>query len=369
MSVKDSLALKYRPTKLSEVIGQPVVVRAFENAFKSGTLHHAYILAGNYGCGKTTVARIVAATENCTGKGKDPCGTCENCQAIFAGESNEVLELDAGSSGGVDDIREIHKNLYSSPIECKVKYVILDEAHRLSGAAAEASLKMIEEPPDFARFILCTTEPQSFKPTIHSRCVSWKFNKVNWVEMLPLLKRVAEAEGLDCEDKAMSVMAKYSKGSVRSALQNMQTVVNFVGDGSITEKDARDAMGVVNEKHYFDLISGIIDCNAVKCYQSINEMLRDGKEARLVVDGIYEHLNSLLVVKACRSDLSSFDFSDIEVKRLSHQAGRISGDLLLTIMNLMAHVAFGLEYSLNPQQLLNKFAIESIMAEKRKPKQ
>ena len=111
MSIEDSLALKYRPKKLSEVIGQPRAVRAFTNAFKSDTLHHAYILAGQFGCGKTTVARIIAATENCKNGGKDPCGECSNCVAIFEGRSLEVREMDAGSSGGVDDIRELHKSL------------------------------------------------------------------------------------------------------------------------------------------------------------------------------------------------------------------------------------------------------------------
>ena len=368
MSVEDSLALKYRPKKLSDVIGQPVVIKAFKNAFKYKTLHHAYILAGNHGCGKTSVARIIAAIENCKKGGKDPCGKCSNCIDIFSGNSMEVKEIDAASNGGVNDIRELHKELYQCPMECKTKYVIVDEAHSLSAAAAEAALKMIEEPPKFVRFVLCTTEPQAFKPTIHSRCIMWKFNKVNWIEMIPLLEKVCKEEKIDYEESSLSVIAKYAKGSVRDSLQNLQTVLNYNGKETITDISAREALGVIDEKLYFDLIEGIINCDVISCYKSIETMLRDGKEARIVIDGLYEHLNNILIAKSCAKDLSSFNFSDLEAKRYLYQSYLIKGDMILIMLNLMNHVAFEIEYSLNPQVVFNKFAIEAILAEKKNKK-
>jgi len=360
MSIEDSLALKYRPKKLSQVIGQPIVVKAFTNAFKSHTLHHAYILAGNFGCGKTTVARIIAATENCKKHGKDPCGECSNCKAIFEGKSLEVREMDAGSGGKVDDIRALHQSLYQYPVECAIKYVIIDEAHSLTGAAAEASLKMIEEPPKFVRFILCTTEPQAFKPTIHSRCILWGFNKVAWPELFDHLKMIAKKEELNCDEKALMIAAKASKGSVRNCLQHLQTMMNYVGNEAITVQDAREALGVIDDVLYFDLVDAILEENMVKSFLTINRLFIDGKEAKIIIDGLYEHLNNLLIARTCSNDLDKFDFTQEEIKRYAHQNGKTNGNLLLKMMSYVGQISFDIVYNLNPSHSFNKFAVESI---------
>ena len=369
MNVELPLALKYRPKKLSQVIGQPVVVKAFKNAFKMNNLHHAYILAGRFGCGKTTVARIIAATENCLSDGKDPCGKCENCKEIFAGKSYEVIEQDAGSKGNVDDIRALHKSLYTCPVECKTKYIIIDEAHSLSGKAAEAALKMIEEPPPMVRFILCTTEPQAFKDTIHSRCILWGFNKVSRVDLFKHLQMISSNEQLNCDDKTLQLIARYSKGSVRNSLQHLQKIMNYVGDEPITYESAIESLGVIDETMYFNLFDGIIAKDAIKCFTTVNELFKDGKEAKVVLDGVYEHLNNLLVTRTCRKDLSDFDFTPEEEKRYLHQNSTIAkngGDDILRMMNLLSTVSFGVSYSLNPAQLLNKFTVESIRMMMRK---
>jgi len=364
MSIEDSLALKYRPKKLSEEIGQPIAVKAFTNAFKSNSLHHAYILSGNTGCGKTTVARIVAATENCKKGGKDPCGVCSNCSAIFEGKSIEVKEMDAGSGGKVEAIRELHKSLYQYPVECNTKYVIIDEAHSLTGQAAEASLKMIEEPPKYVRFILCTTEPQAFKPTIHNRCIMWGFNKVAWPELFKHLKMIAEKEGLDADEKALMIAAKQSKGSVRNSLQHLQTIMNYVGDERITVESAREALGVIDDALYYNLVDAINSKDATKAFLIINRLFIDGKEAKIVMDGMYEHLNNLLIERTCRSSIDQFEFTQEEAKRLFHQNGQTQGNILLKMMSLVSNIAFDIEYSLNPSHSFNKFAVESIQVVK-----
>jgi len=368
MATKEVLALKYRPKMLSEVIGQPVVVKAFTNAVKSKTLHHAYILAGNYGCGKTTVARIVAAMENCEENSFDPCGACDNCKAIFAGKSMEVIEMDAGSGGKVDEIRELHKSLYQRPVMCRTKYVIIDEAHSLTGAAAEASLKMIEEPPASVRFILCTTEPQAFKDTIHSRCITWTFNKVPWIELFNHLKDVAQKEDFTVEEKALQIMARYAKGSVRSGLQNLQTTVNYTGNGEITAENTIEALGAIDEKNYFLLVEAVAKMSPFKAFQIINSIFKDGRPAKLIMEGIYDHLNSLLLAKICAKDLTSFNYSEGEIKRLTAQASKFSPDLILRMMNLVNTVAFGIEYSLDPEGLFNKFVVEAIISYKKAKK-
>jgi DNA polymerase III subunit gamma/tau len=362
MADEVSLVTKYRPKKLSDVIGQQVVVKAFTNAFKANNMHHAYILAGAWGTGKTTVGRIVAAMENCEkGRTLEPCGECNNCKQIFSGKSFDVKEIDAASNRGVDDIRQLHRDLYTCPTQCRKKYVILDECHSLTGIAAEASLKMIEEPPSFVRFILATTEPHRLKNTIHSRCIMWKFNKVNWTEIYSHLVDIATKEGIEYEEEALKIAARAAKGSVRDSLQNLQTMMNYVGKGKITSADAVESLGMVEQKMYFELFDAICNKNTLKCYQSINNILKNGKEAGAVIKDIYSHLDNLLISLACKSDLSSFSFSEDEIKKYCHQSSMFKGTSIIKIMNLMNYVNHGLTVNLDPQILLNKFALESIV--------
>tara|TARA_Y100000310_G_scaffold311548_1_gene357928 strand:- start:15221 stop:16297 length:1077 start_codon:yes stop_codon:yes gene_type:complete len=355
---------------LSEVIGQPTVVQAFTNAFKYKTLHHAYILAGKFGCGKTSVARIIAAMENCNkGKPLEPCGTCDICEAIFTGKSYDIREIDAASNRGIDDIRTLHGNLYETGVQCKTRYIILDEAHSLTGYAAEASLKMIEEPPSHVRFLLCTTDSHKLKSTIHSRCVMWKFREVNWIELYKHVKSICEKEELDYEDSALKLISKYSKGSVRNSIQNLQTVVNLIGEGTITLEATKLALSAVEEDKYFQLIDAILDNRGDVCFIVINDILKDGKEADIILDGLYSHLNNILLVKKCNTDLSEFSLTDDEIKRYDLQANKFKSPLhMVKMMDYLTKVGFGLTVNMNPQALLNQFAYESMLVLRKKPK-
>ena len=362
MAVDVPLSVKYRPKNLSEVIGQPVVVQAFTNAFKNKTLHHAYILAGNFGSGKTTVARIVAAMENCEkGPTMDPCGECSNCIEIFSGKSFDVKEMDAASNRGVDDIRKIHQELYHSPINCRTKYILLDEAHSLTGIAAEAALKMIEEPPSFVRFMLATTDAHLLKETIHSRCITWKFNKVGWMEIYNHLIMVAKKEELDYEDDALKMAAQAAFGSVRDSLQNLQTMMNYVGDDKITKEVAKEALGVIDRKVYFDFVETIFDADLAKGYEIINNMLKDGKEAGVVLKGLHRHFNNLLTATVCQTKVVDLSLSEEEVKRYNFQASKIKPVKILKMLSLIKNIAQGLKYNLDQEFLFNTFYIECVL--------
>lgn len=360
MSLQDSYATKYRPKTLSEIIGQPVVKKAFQNAFKYNILHHAYILAGKYGCGKTTIARIVAATENCERGGQDPCGVCDNCKEIFEGRSFEVHEMDAGSKGGIDDIRELQKTIQMSPAKCKTRYVIIDEAHSLSGAAAEASLKMIEEPPKYVRFILCTTEPQKFKETIHSRCITWTLSQVTPSEILEHLKMISQKEKIKYEEQALFMIARGSKGSVRNSLHNLQTVANYVGQGTITSQAVVEALGEVDERLYFVLTASIIKQDYLSAIQSVQSMFLNGQSSFKVLDGLYRHLNNVLMVKLCQEKVDYFAFSEAELKYYQEQGKAMSPDLLLRMMTLLNEVSMGLTYRIDPEKLFMKYVVDCI---------
>jgi DNA polymerase-3 subunit gamma/tau len=360
------LSLKYRPKSLSEVIGQPVVVQAFTNAFKYKTLHHAYILGGNKGSGKTSVSRIIAANENCEkGVSLEPCGVCDNCKAIFAGKSHDVLEMDAASNRSIDDIRELQKNIYYNPIQCRTKYIIIDEAHSLGGHAAEAALKMIEEPPAYVRFILATTEAHKIIDTIQSRCITWKFNKVSIIDLVSHLRRIADLEKIDIDDASIKIAARLSKGSVRDSLQNLQTMMNFIGEGRVTVDSAKLALGAVDDKVYFDLFDAVFTANMSDCYKLIHELFSDGKEIGSIMNGIYAHLNNLITTRACKKDLSAFAFGEDEAKRYCHQSDMIKGVPLLEMMDLMNFVAFSNAYNLDPQASIEKFIIKCVHIVKR----
>jgi DNA polymerase-3 subunit gamma/tau len=361
MALSTPLVNKYRPSNLTEVIGQPIVVKAFTNAFKFKNLHHAYILAGNYGCGKTTVARIIAAMENCVkGPTLNPCGKCKNCKEILAGTSFDVKEINAASNRGIDDIRQLQKEIYQCPIECRTKYIIIDEAHSLTGQAAEASLKMIEEPPSRVRFILATTDAHKIIDTIHSRCISWKFNKVSWTELYNHIKEISVKENIECEDAALKMMARASKGSVRNSLQNLQTVIEYTGESKITVQDTQDALGVVDDKLYFDLMDAIINNNPSECYSIINYMLKDGKEIGIILNGINNHIGHLIKIRLCKKDVSQFSYSEEEFKRYCDQSDGVLGPALLAMMRLMREISFGINFNLDPQTQLECFAADSI---------
>ena len=362
---------KCRPRKLEDVVGQAVTVQSLTNAFKANDLHHAYIFAGNLGCGKTSLARIMAAIENCLKKKSEPCGECDNCKSILADKSIDVKEIDAASNRGIDDIREIKKDAEFNPIDCKTKYYIIDEAHSLTGYAAEAALKLIEEPPAHVRFILCTTDPHLLKDTILSRCIFFKFNKVNWSDLYSHLCNIAKKEKLNYEEDALKIAAKAAHGSVRDALQNLQSISSYVGRGQeLTYEKAKEIIGIPDERLYFVLINAITKIDVPGGMQAISELLKDGKDAREIIDGLQNHLRNLMIVLTCGKQLDHFEFMEDEIKRLQHQKDSLSSknkkvDMVLKWLNLLYDVNKGIIINLDLQMLLEKFVVEAILVKRR----
>lgn len=355
-------SIKYRPKKLDDVIGQDVVVQILRNSFTSKNMHHAYILEGQFGCGKTTIARIMAAMENCENSPTlEPCGKCQNCKEIFDGNSIDVREIDAASNRGIDDIRELQKEIHFAPINCNIKYVIIDEAHSLTGQAAEAALKMIEEPPPRVRFILATTEPEALKPTIHSRCINFNFSKISWMDLSKHLINISQKESLNFDEDAIKLIAKSSKGSARNSLQNLQTVVDFSGAEKITLDNVSKAIGVINEDIYFKLFNYISELKAPEAMMTIDELLVKGKRVRTIIDGISDHLRNILIFRTCSNNISGFGFNDDEAKKYLHQAKDFNAALVAKIMQLLVDAQSAIFINLSPQNYLEKFVFECII--------
>lgn len=363
---KDALALKYRPKKIADIVGQDHVRQLLTNSIKDNKYHHAYIFAGNLGCGKTSSARIFAASvNNPDGASLEPDLDNDIVKKIFLGKHPDVKEIDAASNGNIDNIRDLKQSIQYNPIECRRRFVILDEAHRLTGAAAEAALKMIEEPPDNCIFILCTTEADKIKDTIQSRCLPLRFNKVSWNLIFQHLKNVADSEGINYEEKALRIAARKSKGSIRNALQNLQMLVTFCPEGCISADIAKQALYAVDESHYFKLVDAIMKPDAGEAMLVIDSMIADGRDVGEVLDGLVGHIRNLMIIMTCPSTKGLLYMTEEEVKRYVHQLeglpSKNKAQLLLEMFEYIAEASRGIALNLNPQTMLEAFVVKSII--------
>lgn len=364
-------ARKYRPRKLGDLVGQPAVVQTLKNALMSGRLHHAYLFVGKFGCGKTSTGRILAASENCkVSPGLEPCGVCDICKSIFAGNHVDVAEIDAASNAGkVDQIRELKRSANYSPIDgAKTKYFIIDEAHRCSAQAEEALLKLIEEPPNHVRFVLCTTELQQMRGTILSRCQVHEFNRIYWREIVSHLENIARLEKLECDDGSLRLCAKLADGSLRNALQNLEKLVDFVGGKIICIKDAQSAFGTVSDVVFYNLLDQTIgeggSPDATKGYKIINKLLMSGMSFDSICDGISETLRNILIgvtTTAC-GDLISV--SEECKKRLIEQMRYCKTKMpaVLESMKGLAEARMSVRFGQSPDAALQMWLLDSIFA-------
>lgn len=359
----DVLATKYRPKKLADVVGQEVSKTIIENSFNANELHQAYLFCGQMGCGKTSLARILAASENCLNNDRslEPCGKCKNCRNIFTGNSIDVKEMDAASNRGIDEIRALKNEILHAPINARVKYVIIDEAHSLTGQAAEALLKAIEEPPPHVRFILCTTDPHKIIPTIHSRCCVLEFNKVSWFEMFRHLEVVAKNEGVKAEEDALKIIAKNSDNSVRVALQNLEKAINYVNRGDLSKDDAEKSLGFVSEDLYFELLNAISQKNMAEAILSVNKLIQGSNNAEKIFNGLLEHLRKILLIRVCDKDLTLFGISEAEEKKLKDQSSLLEPPLVSRFISILKDTKGGMLVNMDIQTMLEKWSVDAIL--------
>jgi len=296
------IARKWRPQTFSEIVGQQHVTRTLENAIRSGRVAHAYIFSGARGVGKTTTARILAKAMNCAkGPTPEPCNQCDSCREIAAGTSLDVIEIDAASNRGIDQIRELREMVRYAPAAARYKVVILDEAHMLTAEASNALLKTLEEPPDKVIFIMATTQPEELVETIRSRSQHFHFRALVFGEIVQALERIAEKEELTIDAGALAVMARAAEGSLRDALSLLEQARAYCG-ATIADTQVRELLGVVPEEVLDELVEAIQARSAERVLALVHKFLAEGRNLQHFCREAIRHFRNLLVARVCGAD-------------------------------------------------------------------
>jgi DNA polymerase III subunit gamma/tau len=296
------IARKWRPQTFADLVGQEHVTETLANAIKNNRVAHAYIFSGARGVGKTTAARILAKGLNCVqGPTAEPCGVCDSCQEIAAGSSLDVIEIDAASNRGIDQIRELREMVRYAPAASRSKVVILDEAHMLTGEASNALLKTLEEPPDRVIFVMATTQPEDLEDTIRSRSQHFHFRALTFNEITNRLKYIAEKEELKIDDGALSVIARMAEGSMRDALSLLEQARAYCGD-DIRDKDVRELLGVVPEDALKELVDAIAEGSADRALGLVHRFQKEGRNLQHFCREAIRHIRNLLIARVCGED-------------------------------------------------------------------
>jgi DNA polymerase-3 subunit gamma/tau len=331
-----ALYRKYRPLNFDEVVGQEAVVRTLRNAIERDQVRQAYLFAGPRGTGKTSMARILAKALNCAaGPTTSPDGTCQACVSISAGTSLDVIEMDAASQRGIDDIREIRERVVLQPAEGRHKVYILDEAHQLTDAAWNALLKLIEEPPPHLVFVFCTTDLAKVLPTVRSRCQTFVFQRPRFAELVTLLRRVTEGEQIEAQSAALALVARSARGSFRDAVSTLDQLAAAT-TGEITAQAVLQLVGAVEEESLFRLCDAIVDRDTAGVLVHIEELAEQGQDLGRLVTDLLDHLRHLLLVQHLGDVPDSLPVTEETRDRLREQANQLPEPSVLRLIDLLA---------------------------------
>jgi DNA polymerase-3 subunit gamma/tau len=368
------IARKWRPQTFQDLVGQQHVTETLGNAIRNNRVAHAYIFSGARGVGKTTAARILAKALNCVnGPTPEPCGVCDSCKEIAAGSSLDVIEIDAASNRGIDQIRELREMVRYAPAASRSKVVILDEAHMLTGEASNALLKTLEEPPDRVIFVMATTEPENLADTIRSRSQHFHFRALTFGEITGRLEEIAKRENLKIEAGALAVIARMAEGSLRDALSLLEQARAYCGE-TIPDKEVRELLGVVPEDSLNELVGAIAEGSADRALGLVHTFQKEGRNLQHFCREAIRHMRNLLIARVCGADSDLIAATPDQRPALAQAAAQFSEEDLTRFFQILlqtdddlrrkpdprVHLEMGLLRLINAARLA---PLEELMAE------
>lgn len=335
MGPMTALYRKHRPQTFDEVVGQERVVRTLRNAIETDRVRQAYLFAGPRGTGKTSLARILAKSLNCErGPTTTPCDECTSCTSIAAGSSLDVIEMDAASQRGIDDVREIRERAILQPT-ARHKIYIFDEAHQLTKDAFNALLKLIEEPPPHLIFVFCTTELDRMLPTVRSRCQTFLFARPRLSDLQQLLRSIADAEGINAADPALSQIARAARGSFRDGVSTLDQLVSATG-GEVTLADTLQLLGAIEEDSLMRLVDLVIDSDTPGALRLIEEMSNGGHDLGRLITDLLEHLRHLMLLQHLAEVPETLPVAPDAHERIRSQSTQLGPAATLRLIDLLA---------------------------------
>ncbi len=358
-------ALKWRPMRFDDVVGQDHVTHTLKNAIASDRLAHAFLFTGQRGCGKTTVARILAKAVNCPNAATnayEPCNHCDNCLAITEGRSMDVAEIDGASNTGVDDVRMLRDNVKYPPLTGKYKVVIIDEVHMLSNNAFNALLKTLEEPPRHLIFIFATTEAQKVLPTILSRTQRYDFRRIQLEEITRKLRTIVDTEHVTIEDDALIIIAKKADGSMRDAQSLLDQVIAFCGMTVETSR-LREALNLIDLDFFFEVSEAIANRDPKRAFELSGEIISRGYDVEQFFSGLLEHFRNILTVLITNTT-KLLEVSKAHQDRYTTYAGQFTEADLLRLIRLGQNAFERLKATHDPRIVLEVALVEMMLLER-----
>ena len=337
-----ALYRKYRPQTFSDVVGQDHITKTLKNELDNGKVVHAYLFTGTRGTGKTSCAKILSKAVNCLSPvGGDPCGECEICRSIARDEITDIVEMDAASNNGVDDIRELREQVNFSPATCKYRVYIIDEVHMLSGAAFNALLKTLEEPPEHVVFILATTEVHKLPATILSRCQRFDFRRIDSSEIVARLKYVAQQEGLNLTDDAATLIASAADGGMRDALSILDLCASHSTD--ITEDTVANVCSMAGNDYLIKMADLIKNHSTENALMLIDELHNSSVDMLRLLSELTQHFRDLMIVKVVKGDKKPLVCSSSKMRALEAQAQNFDIKEIMSILSVLQSAATAMQ--------------------------
>lgn len=341
-----ALYRKFRPQDFEDVKGQEHIVTTLKNQIKADRIGHAYLFCGTRGTGKTTIAKILARAVNCEHPvDGSPCNQCRTCRAIQEGTSMNVIEIDAASNNGVDNIREIREEVAYRPTEGRYKVYIIDEVHMLSTGAFNALLKTLEEPPSYVIFILATTEAHKIPITILSRCQRYDFRRITQDTIAARLKELMEKEGNDVEDKAIRYIAKAADGSMRDALSLLDQCIAFYLGEKLTYEKVLENLGAVDTEIFSGMLRKILEGNTSGAIKTLEEIIIQGRELGQFVTDFIWYLRNLLLVKTSDNPEEAVDASAENLARMKEECEMLDAETLMRYIRIFSELSNEIRYA------------------------